>query len=280
MKPLLSIVIANYNYGRFLEDAIRSVVSQNGFEECELIVVDGGSTDDSVEIIKKYAGKIAWWVSEPDRGQSDAFNKGFAHAKGKYLTWLNADDFYFPMALAVVLTTMKLYPREKWFTGSMAYVSAEGLVQRCYVAHRFSILRARTGILSVNAPSSFFARELYHSVGGFDVSMHYAMDTDMWNRFALAGVRYRRMRTLVVAFRVHKDSKTIGCFVADDESTRKRIQEEQGECDLLRSRYGGRWPIVRRLAILVSFSPVDWVCGIFRTWRYRGRNVLCRRDEN
>ena len=93
-KPLLSIVIANYNYGRFLEEAIQSVLSQS-CNDYELIIVDGGSTDNSVEIIKKYEDKIAWWVSEKDKGQSDAFNKGFAHAKGKYLTWLNADDILF-----------------------------------------------------------------------------------------------------------------------------------------------------------------------------------------
>jgi len=80
--PLLSIVIANYNYGRFLESAILSVVSQELADKVELIVCDGGSTDDSVEIIKKYSGQISWWVSEKDNGQSDAFNKGFAHARG------------------------------------------------------------------------------------------------------------------------------------------------------------------------------------------------------
>ena len=131
--PILSIVIVNYNYGRFLEAAIESVLSQGMDEKVELIIVDGGSTDNSVEIIKKYAGetisrvernveickcaneatansqlvggglshfhtstllhsRISWWCSEKDKGQSDAFNKGFAHARGKYLTWVNADD--------------------------------------------------------------------------------------------------------------------------------------------------------------------------------------------
>ena len=91
MRPLLSIVIANYNYGLFLEEAIRSVLVQK-CPDVELLVVDGGSSDNSVEIIRRYSDDLAWWVSEKDRGQSNAFNKGFAHANGKYLTWLNADD--------------------------------------------------------------------------------------------------------------------------------------------------------------------------------------------
>ena len=91
VQPLLSIVIANYNYGRFLEDAIKSVLSQDMGDKVELIICDAASSDNSVEIIKKYADKISWWVSEEDKGQSDAFNKGFAHATGKYGCWLNAD---------------------------------------------------------------------------------------------------------------------------------------------------------------------------------------------
>src|SRR5574344_2606747 len=91
VNPALSIVIVNFNYRRYLEAAIRSVLDQQ-VEGVELVIVDGASKDESVEIIKRYADKLGWWVSEPDKGQSDAFNKAFAHCRGKYLTWLNADD--------------------------------------------------------------------------------------------------------------------------------------------------------------------------------------------
>src|SRR5574344_1666133 len=126
MKPLLSIVIANYNYGRFLEQAIVSILDQN-IPEVELLVVDGGSTDNSVEIIKRYAGegvegqrspKISYWISEKDKGQSDAFNKGFAKARGKYLTWLNADDIMTTGCLARVIAEMKAHPECSWFSAN------------------------------------------------------------------------------------------------------------------------------------------------------------------
>ena len=109
-NPLLSIVIANYNYGRFLEEAIQSVITQEGFDQCELIVVDGGSTDNSVEVIKKYSDKISWWCSEPDGGQSSAFNKGFRRASGRFLTWLNADDIFLPGALSAIMYEIRQHP--------------------------------------------------------------------------------------------------------------------------------------------------------------------------
>lgn len=95
--PLFSIVIVNYNYGRYLDAAIRSVLDQSCGDK-ELIVVDGGSSDESVRVIERHADRIGWWCSEPDNGQSDAFNKGFSRARGRFLTWLNADDIMFPGA--------------------------------------------------------------------------------------------------------------------------------------------------------------------------------------
>ena len=110
MTPILSIVIANYNYGRFLEDAIQSVVAQGMGDWIELIICDGGSTDNSVEVIKKYSDKIAWWVSEKDGGQSAAFNKGFAHAHGRFLTWLNADDVMMPGTIDAFVKAVDEHP--------------------------------------------------------------------------------------------------------------------------------------------------------------------------
>ena len=141
-RPLFSIVIANYNFGRFLEDAIRSVIAQDMGEQVELIICDAASTDNSVEIIKKYAqglppntlrsewnnpssesklndvNLITWWCSEKDGGQSAAFNKGFAHARGRFLTWLNADDLLLPDSLRSIADAIHDNPTCQWFVGN------------------------------------------------------------------------------------------------------------------------------------------------------------------
>ena len=121
MNPFFSIVIANYNSGQYIEKAIQSVLAQS-CKDYELIIVDGGSSDNSVDVIKKYEEHLAWWVSESDKGQSDAFNKGFSHAKGEYYTWLNADDLLLPG----VLQRVKLFIEKNKFTPWVA-------INTCYI---------------------------------------------------------------------------------------------------------------------------------------------------
>lgn len=151
-KVLFSIVIANYNYGRFLVDAIGSVVRQcEATRVCEdgvnrlvlpsgslveLIVCDAGSTDNSVEVIRRHESSIAWWCSEPDRGQSEAFNKGFHHAKGRLLVWLNADDVFTPGALAAIEREANAHPECEWFVGSSVWCDENLVIERCFCAHR------------------------------------------------------------------------------------------------------------------------------------------------
>lgn len=248
-EPLLSIVIANYNYGRFLGDAIRSVADQDGFEECELIVVDGGSSDNSVEIIKRYADKIAWWVSERDKGQSNAFNKGFAKAKGKYLTWLNADDLMPSGCIRKILNEMKRHPECQWFTGNCYRFTNDGrVVEIWWGPHWYPVwLQRKNSPLVIFGPSTFFSRKIYDEFGPIDEQLHYVMDNDLWFKFMAKGVVQRRINCFCFAFRMHEGSKTA-------EFGKHKLEEEvhqrlSAEARLIRQRIGYRQSVILKLAV-------------------------------
>lgn len=246
-KPLLSIVIANYNYGRFLEEAIQSVLSQS-CNDYELIIVDGGSTDNSVEIIKKYEDKIAWWVSEKDKGQSDAFNKGFAHAKGKYLTWLNADDILYRGAIKAILTALKKNPNCEWFTGNFFRFDKSGNVLEIgWGPHYYpKWMQRRNSPLVVFGPSTIFAKDLWKRMGKIDIDMHLQMDTDMWTRFIVAGVKQQRICHFVWGFRMHEDSKTaeFGEHKISDEHARRFFKENASTFEKTGYKCSKFWRIV------------------------------------
>ena len=259
-NPLLSIVIANFNYGRFLEDAIRSVVSQRAFEDCELIVVDGDSTDNSVEIIKKYADKIAWWVSEPDKGQSDAFNKGFARARGKYLTWLNADDLMPDGALEKILQKMKRHPGCEWFTGNFFRFTEDGrVIEIGWGPHWYpTFLQRKNSPLVIFGPTSFFTKELYERAGRIREDMHFMMDNDLWYRFVMMGVKLRRINCFCWAFRMHTGSKTaeFGDHKLSSEQRAKFELERKACLERTGYRCSG---VMRRLCLafrLLDFSLI------------------------
>jgi len=234
MLPLLSIVIANYNYGRFLEEAIQSVLLQNMGNQIELIICDAASTDNSVDVIKKYANGlppnvsysdwtssstqnsktpplITWWCSEKDGGQSDAFNKGFSHAKGRFLTWLNADDVMLPGTIERLKKAAEKYPECEWFVGGVLWLDKSMRVLKCGRGRRFSEMRYREGNVSVWGPSSFFTKRMIGAVGGVDARYHYTMDTELWLRFASKlGVRYRPFANYAWGLRMHEDAKMSG----------------------------------------------------------------------
>ena len=209
-NPFLSVVIATYNYGRFLEQAIKSVLAQNR-PDVELIVVDGGSKDNTVEVIKKFEDKIAWWVSEPDKGQSNAFNKGFAHAHGKYLTWLNADDLLLPGTVDAVEKAFMSCPRATWATGNfLRYrLSDDVIIQASWGPRWWPFIFQRTGFpIPCFGPSTFWSRDAYEKVGPIDESNHYTMDVDYWKRLTMAGFKQVRINHCCWAFGMHENSKT------------------------------------------------------------------------
>ena len=295
MQPLFSVVIANYNYGRFLEDAIRSVIAQDMGEQVELIVCDAASTDNSVEIIRKYANGlppnvsyfdwansstqnsktpplITWWCSEKDGGQSAAFNKGFAHAHGRFLTWLNADDIMTKGALKAVAREIERCPDCEWFIGSSLYADAELRITRCFCAHRFSRIKADWYCISAGGPSSFFTKRLLDRVGGVDGSLHYVMDTDLWYKFyRVGGVQYRRTTHNIFAYRQHEASKMSG---ADHNLTARALENRRKaglESAVLDKRHGLEKGWRNKAARILSLSIVDNIIALYRTLNWKGR---------
>ena len=236
---LLTIVIANYNYGRFLKCAIESILRETdsvdgkrlivGSDAIELVVCDAGSSDNSVEIIKEYEECIFWWCSEPDGGQSAAFNKGFSRGTGKFLTWLNADDLYVPGGLRMAVRELVKFSDCDWFTGNTVGFRDGGTIIHSAVGPHFFpyCMQWRNSPIVVPGPTSFFSRKIYEQVGGIDESLHYTMDTHLWIKFIVNGIKQRRIKSLVWAFRYHEQSKT--CEFDGhrlDEDKRMKMRDE------------------------------------------------------
>lgn len=207
-----SIVIANYNTGAYIERAILSVLNQS-CKDYELIVVDGGSLDNSVDVIKKFENKISWWISEADKGQSDAFNKGFLHAKGEFLLWLNADDMLLPHALEYASKSIKKHPSTKWFFANTIYVDSDDNIMDVSWGCNFSKWVTNRGHIIPSGPTTFFHRTIFEKWGPFDISYHYTMDGDLWRKFANGGEQYRMINHFCWVFRLHEESKTTSVYL-------------------------------------------------------------------
>jgi len=206
--PSISIVTVCLNQAATIADAIESVLGQvvdPSSGGVEYIVVDGGSTDGTCEIIARYADRLAWWVSQPDRGQSHALNKGFARARGEILGWLNADDLLLPGALATVQSRFE----------SRACDVLCGACRYDYPDGRSVVRRVTAGDLAfldvhdpIHQPSCFWRRRLHEQVGGLDESLHYGMDWDLFWRMARAGARLAVCDEVLSVYRVTGVNKT------------------------------------------------------------------------
>ena len=205
--PRISIVVPSYNHGRFIGQTLQSIVSQD-YPDLELIVVDGGSGDETVEIIAQYANHIKWWVSEPDGGQANAINKGMSHTTGEILAWLNSDDCLMPGALFRVARQFLASDDTDVVYGHRVLINESGQDVGKWVlpGHRKFILSYADFIPQ---ETMFWRAGLWHKVGGrLDESFRFAMDWELIRRFVDTNAKFKLIPAFLGQFRMHGMQKT------------------------------------------------------------------------
>lgn len=218
--PRITIVTPSFNQGIYLEQTIDSVLSQK-YSHLEYIIIDGGSDDESVEIIKKYEKHLAYWVSEKDKGQSDALIKGFNRSTGEVFNWLNSDDYYLPEALSRIGDTF-LDPNVHVVCGRSQIIMDGQAVKLTSGTDIYTQNVAKTiGWSRIDQPETFFRMEVLKQLGFLNHQLHYVMDKDLWMRYLLHyGLsNVRQIPDLLAAFRWHSLSKTQTSSVLFDQET-------------------------------------------------------------
>jgi glycosyltransferase involved in cell wall biosynthesis len=221
MNPLVSIVTPSFNQARFLEQSLRSVLDQ-GYPNLEYIVVDGGSTDGSLEILRRYEARFARWSSEADRGQADAINKGLALARGEIVAWLNSDDALLPGAIAEAVATLEREPALGMVYADGIMVDAELRLLDRHTYRQVDVI----DLLSFEVilqPTVFMRREAVERVGALDPSYHLILDHELWVRLA-ARYPVRHVARFWAIERTHREAKTIARAAGFVEEAERLIQ--------------------------------------------------------
>lgn len=222
--PKISIITPSYNQGQYIEETIRSVLLQD-YPNLEYIVIDGGSTDGTLDIIKKYGPWLAYWESVPDRGQAHAINKGIQKASGNWIAWLNADDIYLENSLTTIASTI-IQSSEPiaWIVGTTIFTDSNLKEISQFKPHLYTspgrdvnykplgwidfVCTKRSGI-ALPQPSSFWRREAVIQTGGINETLRYAMDHELYGRLAYHGFRPILIQQALTCFRTHHEQKTV-----------------------------------------------------------------------
>jgi glycosyltransferase involved in cell wall biosynthesis len=204
--PKISIVTPSYNQAQFIEETIRAVLLQ-GYPDIEFIIIDGGSKDDTVEVIKKYAPFIAYWVSEKDRGQSDALNKGFVKATGQICYWINSDDLPDKNVFGTVATFFSQNPQSEVVYGDCFFIDQNNKLLKISKSKSFTPGDLIIGNI-FDQPTVYFKTQLWHRFGPIREDLRFIMDYELWLRWSLKGVTFSYYPPVKAYFRFHDDSKS------------------------------------------------------------------------
>jgi glycosyltransferase involved in cell wall biosynthesis len=261
--PRITVVTPSFNQATYLERTICSVLDQ-GYSNLEYIIVDGGSTDGSVDIIRRYADRLAWWVSEPDRGQADALNKGLRRATGEWVAWQNSDDIYYPGAFHDLAAAVAKHPQAGLIVGDMMLIDEHDRPLRDvrYVKPSYRALLAE-GMLLANQ-ATFWRRELQEKTGLLDERYHCSFDYEWFLRLTqrAQGVHVDRIWG---ALRLHDETKT-GLLAQTFQEENRQILAGREVPSWQRKLYK-----LRRLALMLGRGRVAYVArGLLRHARGQG----------
>ncbi len=270
MSLKLSIITPSYNQARYIEETIQSVHAQ-GYPHLEHLVIDGGSTDGTLDILKQYEHTLRW-VSESDEGQADAINKGFKQATGDIVTWLNSDDVYLPQALHRVGDFFSQHPAVDVIYGDYHLIDQNGevLLRKKEIPFDHDILLY--GLDYISQPTTFFRRSVFDKVGYLDDSLHYGLDWEYWLRMAAAGLKFAHIPHPLAATRWHIEAKTLEAppeMYAEHQAIRERYWNkhrfqapgwQRGYAVWLNKwyRFKRQWLKIF-LRRTIDFPPGDWV---------------------
>jgi len=268
--PRIALVTPVYNSGRYIEQTIRSVLAQ-GYPNLDYFVVDGGSTDNTLEVIRKYEGEIAGWVSEPDNGMYDAINKGFARTSGEIMGWISATDQLHLGGLLVVGGVFRDVAEAEWITGRPTWFSEEGMNVGVGTAAHWSRMRFLMGANRyIQQESTFWRRSLWERAGRrVDASRRNAADFELWVRF-FRHARLYPVDAIIGGFRKHGDSMSLqdleACYRIHDEIIEAELEKESFGKWVKRFRRFGE-----RMEGIPQFRGV-WRRVMNRLYHQRGRD--------
>lgn len=251
----ITVVTPSYNQGAYLEATLRSVLLQN-YPNLEYIVIDGGSNDESLAILQKYAPFLSYWVSEPDKGQTDAINKGFRQSTGAIMGWLNSDDMLLPGALQTLGIAFNDKPSAKVITAFRKVALEDDslinfirpLPTDFFVTHRNVIAQEAT----------YWQREVWEAIGELDESLRFGMDYEYWHRMIANGYQFSLLPAYIGYFRHHDESKTStlqDTYRAELSKIFQRYNIAQDEADALR-KMGKRSDTLYTLTKELSHQPI------------------------